>query len=1195
MKNESTEAASGLSMEHFSYDALQSATWMQFERFSIEVLSRYYEPFGLLVRRTEKQSGGDIGSDGTRDGEATVIFAGSPDRAIPPPADISSVGPDLSVVLTLWVEVKQRSSNVNHHDLGGTLFRSSLEYVTKIIFVTNSSFTKPFKKRLSQYALKNGMQFALIDGESLIRIAEKVVKTKRKRGKTKSNNVQTQPRPPVDVRLRFASDPLLRYSDITTEVVERAVGEPLFVVADCLVDESANPHPSLSVELRHGEARPFDIAARSGSKQHAVGAGDHFRSVFVIFPERPGELSLDDFRLLIYDEEGRKVDGRVTRSREKCVVRGTILPDWIPPSRARAHDLLRGSVDAWADPAAPQQTATRAVDIVAIAGAGKSHLVRSVRKSWLRRGVYEVFLDGGGEHTATAVALALLGQIFPLPMDEVSNDLAKSLAEWLTRVGMTEGAAATLARAVSNLSAEGELPFKNEQLGHFLALILAKRSEQHPILLVFEDLHKCYPSSVSMLRSLRQSLTSLGRGKVLTLFTTREDSIWNDEAMRSDWRSSMEMMRAGSDTLEVRLSGFSKDEARELIRAAVPTVEEHYAVEIIEQVGTTPFGAREALGLLLERGILEPAERNGTWRLVKPDELPGALDSQVLRRATHYRLMGLRERYPDWLADFLDSGACLGRVFDPQVCAHNALVPARGALEKALAECRALEVIAFPLAAPSKLQFDHDLIRSVLLQDMGCARQRRVAGGLFKELVGRESDMLLSSLAYQAGLADECWGHAIKQADSAENSMRHMEAVQALGLAISVTDQNTVTKIFGVDEGRFRPAFDEAVGAAEPCMRSKLRRERRERETAGLLLRYAENLVAVGSAGTPSADRAVTEGSMLAAKLGDQMLRATFKMFHGRQEFSRDNPVEALRLHLEAESIFSAMEPGEDVDKQRARNFVRMAIAYRANGQLEESRRTLLKALRERRGRSWSLVTRVRANYGATYFYLDWAVTRRHWQRALLIAKRRGLTHRYVHGLIDVAFLDLLEDHDGPAERGLEEALGLCHDYCFENSELRCLLNLGCLALMRGDFQQALELLREADSLGFRHRIGRRLWRVRANMATAYFALGDVAASLATDRITLNSMPPLGDDSPLLDEKHLFASTRLILALANIALRAESSEEHRELLQSLPQRAQASARELARGVIRNEIESLPGLRGRHCKRVGLGRFFLITE
>jgi tetratricopeptide (TPR) repeat protein len=251
--------------------------------------------------------------------------------------------------------------------------------------------------------------------------------------------------------------------------------------------------------------------------------------------------------------------------------------------------------------------------------------------------------------------------------------------------------------------------------------------------------------------------------------------------------------------------------------------------------------------------------------------------------------------------------------------------------------------------------------------------------------------------------------------------------------------------------------------------------------------------------------------------------------------------------------------------------------------------------MRERRGRGWSLVTRVRANYGATYFYIDWAVTRRHWQRALLIAKRRGLTHRYVHGLIDVAFLDLLEDRDGPAERGLEEALGLCHDYGFENSELRCLLNLGCLALTRGDFQQALELLREADSLGFRHRIGRRLWRVRANMATAYFALGDVGASLATDRITLNSMPPLGDDSPLLDERHLFASTRLILALANIALRAESSKGHRGLLQSLPQRAQASARELAQGVIRNELERLPGLRGRHCKRVGRGRFFLITE
>jgi hypothetical protein len=157
--------------------------------------------------------------------------------------------------------------------------------------------------------------------------------------------------------LHFASDPLLRYSDITTEVLERAVGEPLFLVADCLVDDSANPYPSLSVELRHGGTHPFDIAARSGWKQRAVGAGDHFREIFVIFPERPVSC-LSATSIYVYPTKGRDVGGRITRSREKCLVSGTILPDWTPPSRTRTHDLLRGAVEAWADPPARLQALT---------------------------------------------------------------------------------------------------------------------------------------------------------------------------------------------------------------------------------------------------------------------------------------------------------------------------------------------------------------------------------------------------------------------------------------------------------------------------------------------------------------------------------------------------------------------------------------------------------------------------------------------------------------------------------------------------------------------------------------------------------------------------------------------------------------------------------------------------------------------
>lgn len=95
MSRHAHQPSNVLSLEDFSYEALQTAKWEDFERFTIEVLKRYYEPLGLSIARTEKRSGGDVGSDGSRDGEGTVVFGGT---GLDP---VSSVQRSLTV--RLWV------------------------------------------------------------------------------------------------------------------------------------------------------------------------------------------------------------------------------------------------------------------------------------------------------------------------------------------------------------------------------------------------------------------------------------------------------------------------------------------------------------------------------------------------------------------------------------------------------------------------------------------------------------------------------------------------------------------------------------------------------------------------------------------------------------------------------------------------------------------------------------------------------------------------------------------------------------------------------------------------------------------------------------------------------------------------------------------------------------------------------------
>lgn len=1169
---------STLSLDCFSYAMLQKAKWQELEQFSIDVLSEYYRPFGLSVIRTRKKPGG---ADGARDGDARFILAGEHT----PLDQISPSNPDLGVVITLWVEVKQRSKDrINHHDVGGTIFSSLSRPVTKLIFVTNLGFTKPFQKELESFALRYSRQFSLIDGRGLVKMARGLTRS-RKLGESTAQTAYSN----IDAKISLALEPRAVSPKSKHSKLESSVGDPVFLIADCSVGEMSNRFARFSVDLEFvGKGSP-KIISRAGKVQPAISSGDSFRAEFLVYPDNPGDLRSDQFALKIWDEKGFEINPKIGRRKTTCRVYGTILPNTIPRSRQVLYRQIVEKIEAW-----NRSLGAEAIDLIAIAGAGKSHLVRYLRPVWNEDACQEVFLDGGKESKVNEAAMSLLRQIFPLPMEELRPDLAESIIQWLVRTGISQQHAETFGRLLCDPSLHGTLPFPEEFLGRVLALVLAERSVDRSIVVVFEDLHKCTPSLISLLKLIRQHLKDLRKSKVLTVFTSREDSVWNDEAVRENWRITMNSMRTGAIASEFHIQSLTVVEAKELIKESILCVEDHYVEEIIQQIGTTPFAIREAIGLLLERKALSPSGNNGLWMLTDPDVLQGTLYSSHLKKATHYRLCGLFERHPEWLSDFMNSGACIGPMFDQKLVATNAGAPRSVSFEKALAECRALEIIRPSATSANDVRFDHDLIRSVLLEDIGVFRQRRLAKGLL-ELLDKERDFgLLASLSYQAGLAEKCWEYSLKQANRDEQAKRHLEVVQDLGLALAVTDNNLASKIFDVRDSRYRPSFDEAIAVAEPTFRADLSRENRERETTTLLLKYIQNLVKVGSGGSPTVSQALTEGLMLAEKLNDRFLKASFTMYHGRLEFNQDKPLVSLELHKKAEELFVGLDQHEEINRQRAINLVRLAIGLRSSGQLSESRSTLIQALKLRWGLDWDLATQVRSNFGATYFYLDWTKTRHHWEKATQIAARADITYRFVHGLIDIASLDLLEDKSELAKGELNYAFELSREYGLENSELRCLLNLGCLSLMQNDPLNALEYLRDADRLGFRHQIGRRLWRVRSNMATAYFLLGQSEQSVAMDKVVLNSLSMVLENFIPNREEHL-GKTRMILALVNIALRARISPAYVAIMKELPSNWNTAIEELADAALNDRLEFLKGMLFRHYKQMTGNKFFVITE
>src|ERR1039458_9341830 len=99
MLTDSAEPRPELTISNFSFEALQDASWADLERFAVEVLSRYYEPFGLSIRRTEKRFTEDIGGDGSRDGEATILLGGGPLPVGTPSSAPPILHPELGVLV----------------------------------------------------------------------------------------------------------------------------------------------------------------------------------------------------------------------------------------------------------------------------------------------------------------------------------------------------------------------------------------------------------------------------------------------------------------------------------------------------------------------------------------------------------------------------------------------------------------------------------------------------------------------------------------------------------------------------------------------------------------------------------------------------------------------------------------------------------------------------------------------------------------------------------------------------------------------------------------------------------------------------------------------------------------------------------------------------------------------------------------
>ena len=176
--------------------------------------------------------------------------------------------------------------------------------------------------------------------------------------------------------------------------------------------------------------------------------------------------------------------------------------------------------------------------------------------------------------------------------------------------------------------------------------------------------------------------------------------------------------------------------------------------------------------------------------------------------------------------------------------------------------------------------------------------------------------------------------------------------------------------------------------------------------------------------------------------------------------------------------------------------------------------------------------------------------------------------------------------------RQAEEAMEIAKAQGLDNTRVRCDLNLSVSSLMDGNPEAALRYLSEAESFATQHQIGRRLWRVYANLATTHELCGQMERARARDLQTLTSLK-----AGTWEGDSVLQRGRNLLPLINIAFRSALAPELYAPVLPNGVRPETAliVREVAAKLTAGERCPFEGILLKYLVELGGRRRFLLTE
>lgn len=650
-------------------------------------------------------------------------------------------------------------------------------------------------------------------------------------------------------------------------------------------------------------------------------------------------------------------------------------------------------------------------------GIGKSRLTDELAGLARERGVRVLYgrcWEAGGAPTYWPWVQALRAHVREQPPDALRMQLgagAGELAQILPEVREMLGDVAS----AEPLDPEGA----RFRLFDATAAFLREVSAAQPLVIVLDDLNAADTPSLLLLQFVAGELSET---RILLACAYRDVDVAPGDPLAS---TVLELARQGV-TRRLHIRGLSEpDVARFIEIASGITPPARVVAAVYHETEGNPLFVGEVVRLLADEGRLETVGSEPSWRLRIPQSVRDVIE----------RRLG---RLSDECNRVLTLASVVGREFGLDALERFSGLAGDELLE-ALDEAIEARVVAEVPGALGRLRFSHALIRDTLYDALSTARRIRLhrsLGDVLEQLYAADRDPHLAELAYHffeaapGGDIDRAIDYARRAGDRAAALYGYEDAVRLYRMSLEALD--------------FRESGDDAA-------------------RCDLLVRLGEALARAGDEAAAKATFLAAAEIARRARLPDQLARAALG-YGGRYLWVRaggDPHVVPL-----LEDALAALPEGDS--PTRVRLLGRLACARRSDPDREPGAALSEQAvaMARRLGDAATLAYALDAHYGAHWWYDN------PWQRLDLAAELAEVARESTDGeriaqahLAQLAVL--LELGRIPEAEAVLAGLARVADEIRQPSQQWMpAATRGMLALFRGEFAEAEELMGEALRMG---------------------------------------------------------------------------------------------------------------------------------